>query len=280
MAGCAVKTYPELNLAVLRRREEAQFRLWLFARALDTEGAGWVDLVTLRGGWSDELGLHPQTLWRALKAGNGTWWAQTETHLRLFGLERVCQRLDVNPTRNPVLVPMESLRSMGDFRAYLFAATLTKPRDDDQPISLATLCGLTGYTRRTIHAWCKRAGVHVEPTYMVSERPVPDHPDPELARQGYRVDTVNGKRRLVRRMPNVYHTHLETLPRGMVRHLHATCLSSRRATRLYVNGAKAGARAIERLAEGETVYTPAGRTENGARVWQRWTRVNGEVRVW
>lgn len=286
-----VKTWPELNLAVLSERKEAGYRLWLVARAFDSDGRGSVDVDGLRAYAIDVVGLSRQALWRALQDGR-EWWRVEGGRLWYESLADVYERLadvlegpdpeldlDVRGD-HPVIVPMAMLGDLRDFRAALLATIFA---GDGRLVSQERVAATIGRTRKTVRAWFKVAGVEGQETFMLTgirdQGPLPT----EMEEKGYVRRLIGGQWRVVLRRPNTYRIAYETAPFGQIKVLtrEASSLEPRRsALRMYFDDVKAFGQRLQGLLEGEHAYLRLP-TLRGIKLafalCEGWTRVFGQT---
>ena len=288
-----LKTYPELSLAVMRRRLEPAYRVWLLARHIDGPGRG---AIAVRDLYSF-VALHGlfgrRTLARTLKHPSPLWHVEG-SQLYLTGVLKLAEFLGVKLRHPPVRIPLADFGSTETLRAAFVASFMAgKPRT----IAIDTLAALTGRSRRTIVRYLHSPHITKSPNVMRSVRRPSADLDPSLADQGYYRGRVNGRPCLVKRMPNTYETDLETAPRGMARkeRQRPSCLSAEGPSdgeesgssptegnsspypgaprRLYYCDAKRASRALQSLSPQETIYVECtGRqAASGARLWRGYT---------
>ena len=288
-----IKSYPDLSLAAMRRRIEDQYRFWLLARHLDPKGSSRIPLRRLRTFLVRHHICDRKTLHRALRR-KSVFWITYAGILKLKGVLKVADVLDVELRSQPVMLPLAAFASMRDLRAVFVASYLSgKPRT----IAIDTLGALCGRTRRTVIRYLEAAYIFKTANAMTSVRRPSRHLHPDLASQGYFHTRVKGRWRLVKRMPNPYETDLETAPRGITRkQTRRTSFPTEQAPpsgeeapaspeggacsgpggsprRLYYRKPQAANRALESLSPYEIVYTlSAGRQDDlGFQLWRGWT---------
>ncbi len=299
-----IKSYPELNLEVMRRRMEPQYRVWLLARYLDRIGGGYVRTKVLRR-FVIEHGLFTRkTLYRALE-GPSPLWRRSYSLLYLTSVRHVAAYLEVELRSEPVLLPLTAFESMHALRSAFVASFMAgKPKT----IAIATLCRLTGRTRRVVRDYLNSQHITKTPNAMVSARSPSPHLDPGLAAKGYFHTRRHGKYLLVKRMPNTYESDLETAPRGITRKKlrkpsyptvspppavedPAGCSGEDLRDplggaphRCYYREPKAASRALQALSPRETIYTLSeGETDAlGFQLWRGYTVLEpgGGVESW
>lgn len=285
-----IKSYPKLNLAVMRWRRELQYRFWLLARHLDPKGSSRIPIKRLRAFVIKHNICTRKTLFRALNRPS-IFWVKYGGWLKLRGVLKVADALDVEFQSEPVMLPLADFSSMRKLRDAFVASYLTgKPRE----IAHDTLAVLTGRSRRAVIRYTQSSHIKRKPNAMSSVRRPSRHLHPDLAKEGYFHTRVDGRYRLVKRMPNTYETDLETAPRGITRkQTRRTSLSTEETPppgdeprsspgggassgpggsprRLYYRKQRAANRALQSLSPGETVYTLCpGRTDAlGFQLWR------------
>jgi hypothetical protein len=124
----AVKLYPDIGLAMLRRELTAPGRLWLLLRLLDREGEGRLRIVVVEEAITNPDSPHrlcgQRQLRNLLKAGEGLFWTRDREWLWLRSAAKVAYGLGATRlTGRPVALPLSVLLGgIGDFRAQLYAA--------------------------------------------------------------------------------------------------------------------------------------------------------------
>lgn len=207
------KSYPELNLEVMRRRMEVQYRVWLLARELDRHGRGCVSIGALRKFMRHHGICTRKTLYRALE-GPSTFWRRNRDRLWLTSVRKAAASLEVGLRSEPVLLPLTAFYSMQALRCAFVASFMAgKPKT----IAIATMMSLTGRSRRIVQGYLNSQHITKTPNAMSSVRKPTPHLDPGLAEQGYFHTRVGHRTVLVKRMPNTYESDLEQAPRGITR---------------------------------------------------------------
>ena len=285
-----IKSYPDLSLAVMRRRLEPQYRFWLLARHLDPKGSSRIPIKRLRTFLVQHHLCDRKTLFRALNQPS-IFWVKYGRWLKLRGVLKIADALDVELRSQPVMLPLACFCSLRELRAAFVASYFAgKPRT----IAIDTLAILTGRTRRSIIRYLDSSHVKRTRNAMSSVRRPSRHLHPDLAKEGYFHTKVDGRYRLVKRMPNTYETDLETAPRGITRkQTRRTSLSTEETPppgdeprsspeggassgpggsprRLYYRKQRAANRALQSLSPGETVYTlcPGRQDALGFQLWR------------
>jgi len=254
------KSYPQLNLAVLKQRKDKPLRLWLIARAIRPYG-----VITERELWQiikREQLFTKRTMLSALKAGDNIFWDRVRGTIYYKGVLRVADALDVNLSYHPVWIDIPA--GLGDFRRLLVEAFFAnKPKT----IALATVASLTGRTKQTAIKYLR--GCDKTVNLMISHRSPQDHVIPELAAQGYYRTVINGQNVLVKRMANTYSSDHETAAYGQVKEQQCLSQTNCKPMALYFTNVKTARRAI---VDERTIYTPIGHDRQRV-TWRGQTRV-------
>jgi len=208
-----LKTFPELNLEVMRRRLESPYRVWLIARHIDRRGSSRVTTKQIRSFVARHGLWTRKTLYRVLKRPS-PFWERYGNILKLRGVLTVAADFDVQLVSRPVLLPAAAFASMHDTRVAFVASYFA---ERSRTISIATLADLTGRCPRSLIRYLDSPHVVKEANFMRSAREPGSSLDPELAGQGYFRANIHGHIELVKRMPNTYQSTLETAPRGITR---------------------------------------------------------------
>lgn len=297
-----IKSYPDLSLAVMRRRLDSQYRVWLLARHLDSFGRGRVLLKELRR-FAVATGLFNRQSFYRFATARCLFWHRYHQWMYITGVKKLALALDVEFQSPPVLLPLACFSSMHDFRAVLVASYFA---DKPRTIAIDTLAALTGRTRRVVSRYLDSSHVRKTPNAMLSERRPSQPLVPELRDQGYFHTMVGGRHRVAKRMPNTYESDLETAPRGMTREKRGrpSSVTGRHPPggegplpsspekdlsdpggapcRRYFCQPKGVNRALQSLSPHETIYTLCpGQTDGlGFQLWQGWTAVEaGDPRL-
>ena len=168
-----IAVYPELALALLRRRAVAAGRVWLLLRALDTQAQGWLSLDAVRCALAEPGSPYHlcgrRQLRKLLAQGEALFWTRAAQRLWLRGQARVAADLGVTRLAlDPVTLPLSKLcGSVRQARAQLYASfhssrAVRRPAPDSRsgaPIARATLRRLTDRSRQTQAAYERSAGV-------------------------------------------------------------------------------------------------------------------------
>jgi len=259
-----VKTHSELNSQALASGQDRELVVWYLARSLDSEGRGAVHLEDLERQAAD-LDISRGNLARRLRRGAGPFWTLQDTErgrvVRLQGLAKVCEALDVVPFRAPVAVPLEDLRGLARARAAL-QATVTTGRT----IGRQTIEDLTGATRSTQRRREKLAGVQA--SRNMARKPY--ERGEVIPAGGFVARDRRGVLWLNKPMANSYWTALQALPRGRLkkaRQLLRTRLKERGAEqpqRVYFSN---GVQAHKCQNRADTFYVDERKEWHGYRLW-------------
>ena len=169
-----VKVYPDIALAILRRKKAAPGRVWLLLRHADATGRGAIDeraaARLLTGDGSPLRVCGRRQLANLLAAGDGLFWERRAGVIWLRGAARVAAGLGVARLGgSPVGVPLVALTgTIGRVRAHLYASfhsgrqrvDLRTDRPQPRgPIARATLTTLSAAAPNSQRAYERRAGV-------------------------------------------------------------------------------------------------------------------------
>lgn len=281
--GRQIKVQPELCQAAQRAGKSNILRVWLLARACDTQGRGCVQVDDLKAYTRDLFSA--QTLMRIIKAGNGKWWTHTRGQLWLRGFIPTTECLNVMTWSHPVYLPFASFKSLGQFRAALLAATVS---GHDTPISQAVLAKLNGCSKRTICGRVRRAKrdglLTVQHNTVLTNLKADAGNHPVMAEMGYYITYIKGAPYVAKHLPNTYSAPgLMTAPYGQVKAAsrHNASLTTAGATwqRLFFTRASRGYfKAVQGLAEGKCVYLAEdGASDDGKRLWRCYEKQGGEL---
>jgi hypothetical protein len=179
--NATISLYPDLALAILRHNHTAAARVWLLLRYFDEQGSGTLRIDQVR----DQLtGNHsPWRIcgWRQLRhllgAGEGIFWQRDNDRIWLRSQVKVMATLGVVKLREKaVALPLAVLRQgIGAARAHFYASfhsgrvRQTAAGPQVVPIARATLCTLSGRSRRSQRAYEQRAGVTARRNFVVGE---------------------------------------------------------------------------------------------------------------
>ena len=159
-----LKSFPELNKAVLKTGDETVYRLWLLLRSRMVGGQQYAyrtdvlqalnDIGLGRTAWNRLL-LHPQfTIYFTHDTKND--------RIFLNSLKNLCKHYNCFPGI-PVLLPLESLFSIGDFRAELFGAQFDA---DGRMVGRSTLEKESGVSPTTQRRYMDKAGIESEENFV------------------------------------------------------------------------------------------------------------------
>lgn len=185
-----VRVYPDIALAMLRRKLAAPGRVWLLLRHYDMAGRGRLPLdeaaSLLTGGDSPLRICGRRQLGNLLDAGEGVFWQRDTARdgrvsIRLHSAARAAANLGVARLGgSPVAVPLAALTgSIGDVRAHLYASFHsgrqrrdfltgeTRPRG---PIARSTMTTLSAAAANSQRNYERRAGVRRKTSFAVGPR--------------------------------------------------------------------------------------------------------------
>ena len=152
-ASETVALSPSLGLAILRRKEAANGRLWLLLRALDREGRGVLELEQVRAVFCSEGSpwrfCTRRRLRMILSAGNGRFWQLDGQRIWLRSAARLARTLgETRFSGRSVAIPVQALTGgIGAVRAHLYAAFHSGRAP--APVSRQTLRRKSGVAPRT-----------------------------------------------------------------------------------------------------------------------------------
>ena len=234
-----IKLQPSLALAMLRSGQAATGRLWLLLRYLDENGRGWLELADIRARLTKKgspTRLCGQRQLRALlQQGNGIFWQRDKTRVWLSSTAKVAAGLGVRRlSGNPIALPLAVLlEPIGLVRAHLYASfhssRMGRSGQSAAPISRVSLTAVSGVSRRSQHAYERRAGVVVRPNIALGA-PLNRHATETVAWHHGRAAFVftdrqgkqgkPGQQYLAWRLPNSYSGPHTRLGRGRQRQLN------------------------------------------------------------
>ncbi len=232
--------HPSLAMALLRTGQVACGRLWLLLRALDAAGCGCLPLTAVQSalaGRESSLRLcGSRRLRQLLQQGNGLFWQRDKTHLWLAGAGKVAARLAVaRLAGRPVELPLAVLtQPIGLVRAHLYASFHSSRGgkgigDGGNPISRAALTAVSGVSRRSQHAYERRARVRVVRNVALGPLLSPLSQEGVAWQQGQAVFVLTdrrgkqgrpGRRYLAWQLSNSYHGPHARLSRSRNRRLN------------------------------------------------------------
>jgi hypothetical protein len=280
-----LKTYPDLNLACLKRRKDRELRVWYVMRHIDApSGSGVVDLDKLEAFGKEHDLFSRATLYRVLESGRGLFWHKRRGgRWQYVGLHTLADALTGRLSAQPVTIPLEDFRTLQRFRGALVASLFVRK---ERTITQGRLAELCGRTSRTVRNYLVAAGVRITPNAMLSTRKPPECGQPldaDLAQQGFYRIKIKGEIVLCRRMANTYwQPRGDTRAYGLVRHYtRPTDVSSHGQgayRRVYFDDAQAASKRVGKLEEGERLYFLTGARDHlGCRLWVGQERVNGGI---
>ena len=197
--GSEVKAYPQLNTAVLNRKLDREYSVWLAMRYLSNDGR-----VTLKD--LEALGIFSKpTLSRALKDGQGIFFGDVYTSKEgvrtclFLGLGAVARALGVRGISEPQRIPLDELSSVRRRRAVFYASSL----QNRKPKPISRIAQETKYNRSksTLRRYEKTSGVKGKPGRAVANK----HNDGSAVLVDFK------------QLPNEYKSPFKTAPLGMVR---------------------------------------------------------------
>lgn len=172
----SIRTWATLDSAILKARQDACYRLWHVARAIDEPGSGLVPVKAIREAIKqlDLSGLSDGQLSRLLEKGSGVFWAVFHRRgrgrwLRLAGIERLIDVFGLHRTGAIRWVTLP--KTLAGWRAAL-TFSQAKP---SRPISHAVLGSLAGRTSRTSRTYRRRLRQRLttERNYIEGKRAIP-----------------------------------------------------------------------------------------------------------
>jgi hypothetical protein len=239
LADETLKLHPSLALAMLRAGQTAAGRLWLMLRYLDGDGRGCLELAAIRPLLTRKESptrLCGQRQLRALlRQGNGLFWQRDKTHVWLAGAAKAAAGLGVGRLEgNPIALPLAVLlEPIGLVRAHLYASfhssRMGRFGGEGGPISRLALTAVSGVSRRTQHAYEKRAGVEVHPNIALGSLLSEQEAEETAWRHGRGAFVLTdrkgkqgkpGQRYLAWRLPNSYSGPHARMGGGRQRHLN------------------------------------------------------------
>ncbi len=244
----AVKVYPDVAMAILRRKKAAAGRVWLLLRHRDAEGRGRValdDAIRLLTRDETTRICGRRQLGNLLAAGDGLFWRRDTDRaggqwLRLASTARVAAGLGVpRLALRPVAVPVAHLTgTIGQARAHLYAAfhsgrsrvdLLSGRKHARGPIARSTLCQISGASANSQRNYERRAAVGRKSAIALGPR-VQSADEQEMAwRRGnalFRLHDRQGRfgrpgaTYLAWQLPNEYTGPHEVLSRGRLKRLN------------------------------------------------------------
>jgi len=243
-----VRVFPDIALAILRRKKAAPGRVWLLLRHADAGGRGRIaldDAARLLTRDDSRLRICGRRQFNnLLAAGDGLFWQRdTDRHgrqwLRLASAARAAAALGVERlTVRPVAVPLASLTgTIGQARAHLYAAFHSGRTRTDLlghkrargPIARETLCKLSGASANSQRNYERRAAVAHRSAIALGPRVAAADEHEAAWRRGnalFHLRDTHGKygrpgaTYLAWQLPNEYTGPHATLPRGRMKRLN------------------------------------------------------------
>ncbi len=285
-----VRLHPALSQAALRQRQDKALRLWVVLRALDAEGRGHISLDEAKSSLRTELNLSGRSVRRVLADGAGRWWSSDGVTLHLRSLDSVCRALKLERKPGaPVEVALDDIRSLARFRSFCLSAQFANEKAIDRPVSLNTLAGRVGRSRRTVFSYIRASGARVQRNVLHSiRRPVPL--DAGGRAQGWHFTLADdGKPIMAKRLPNSYFLDVLAAPEGRgrkVRIAGKTRDEGRGVTprqqfvSAYRDATKA-AKTLRKMAEGDQVCIterpPTAAHSSAKRTWDGYAKTKGGI---
>ena len=177
-----VAVFPDLAMAILRRRLAAVARVWFLLRHLDHKGSGWFTLANVREHLTSTDAPQRICGWRQLRnllaAGDGVFWERDENRLWLRSQSRLACALGINRCQfRPVFVPVATLcGGIASVRSQLYAtfhslasAGKSDSRSGNAPISRAALSTLCERSRQTLRRYETLANIRRRFNYAIGE---------------------------------------------------------------------------------------------------------------
>lgn len=228
-----IKLVPELSAAALRAKKDKELALWYELRAINSTGSRnpgeqWSSGVLVVNEAVAELvtcfGYSLSTVYRLLKNGDGKFWEisrnyRTSGHIRLYGMARVCECLNIYRVGRPIQITSSEFIGRKLKRAWLYASFFKEEesRARAKPISRESIRDATSVLRRQQRRYEKAVKVKRVANFAFQ--------------QGYDgksimgiPDLVSGKHRqykVLRRLGNSYYSRADAAPRGMTKKINA-----------------------------------------------------------
>jgi hypothetical protein len=264
-----LKVHSAVAMALRGTGHAAGYAVWTLARALDTDGRGWVDLAELRA-FAARAGMASDRFKRGLRNARNAGLASKGRRLYLAGLLAVGRLYGLEGVgAQPVLVPADSVSSAANWKRALWAAFHAgRTTRKAAPVSRQTLRDLSGVSERTqrrYEADCRLNGrrvVRATPNLCrVSDDPSKQAGLLEYGNYGA-LRMIDGA--LYRQMPNTYQTCLELAARGMARRVSRElrnpvdqCATGNAKFTRYYDGQDAAERASRRVGQPDAPGIPS-----------------------
>lgn len=211
-----VRTWSELNQAILVNKQAALARVWYLARGCDRDAKGWLSKSEFVRLVTAHLGMTPRRARGLLNKGMGLWWSERDAEtLTLSSHRKLARHFEVK-LGYAVPLPNRAFKRLATFRAFLYASWFVRDTwktvdlrlrpTGGKTISLARQMELFGASRSTIKNWQKKAGMISIAQYSFvrqidEQTPVPEHVLRGEGVSTYDVD-ADGKMEVVWRIPN------------------------------------------------------------------------------
>ena len=149
-----LRIIPDTLVTLLKQEQVAAGRIWLLARALDSQGRGWLSVDTLRASLTTKGSELKVCGWRRLRqilqSGEGVFW-QRDKIGRIWLTSQIKLAIHFGITRftsDPVVIDVSNLLGkIGDVRAFFYKGFHFDRKST--PISRETLRDVTGVAERT-----------------------------------------------------------------------------------------------------------------------------------
>jgi hypothetical protein len=263
----SIKTYPLLSRAILcDKKEVVCYLVWCVGRNWH-DGVGGIPIDELRKMFK----YSEQRFKQIIANGNDKYWSapNKEGVIYFTGQRKLHERFQAPAYKHPALIPLSDTASIGKFKAALFATLFA---DNETTITHETLAKMYGVTRQTIIRWVKQAGITVTTNGMVTNKPIEDAVDPELAAEGYYRAWVNGTRRMVKKLPNTYSApKIETTPFGQTKRngVSSSTKAAGAPRRIYYANTKGIIKRLHGLSCQDRIYRLTEiLTDDGRRLWE------------
>lgn len=267
----------------MRAKQEAPYRVWLLARAMDTTGKGVVGIRDLGAFCETEHVCTREALARVIRSGSGSYWHAGSGGLCYVSLFKLCDALETRPGR-PIWLDADVLRNTRRFRAALLQSWIGSGRT----ISRATMAKLSGKCDSTVGDYLRRKPTRTRAVVLdnaltianlwQSVRPVKDYEALRAEDKRWFITVIGHKPTLCQRMPNTYLAMFASAAVGQARKYRGPSYSMGAGRkRLYFENGADAARAFQRGATDVYYKTTRNDVELGngqmCRVWGRWQNV-------
>ncbi len=216
-----VRTYPDINFAVLKWHKHRHLRLWYLLRDLDKSGSG--RLMRKKAQKALEPIMSQEVFRVTLIAGEGKFWEVKDRRdaegggqlIELYGLAKVALSLGITKlTKSPRLIPLEAFSDLRTFKALIYASWFDN--DDPNPISRATIKDLSGLSIPTQVTYDKLSATQVTKNVAIIGPDLKEVPD-NMKEVGYYKTVIKNKEQLCKRLPNSYFCNLPQAPQRSIR---------------------------------------------------------------